>query len=753
MTLPTRAVLAGGLPPAATRYVAALVVSASAVLVTAAVLVGENASALADPAAVCLAVLGAVSIVFPIRVHLGGDVHGFNLAASVLLTLAMLLPDAGALLLAAGMVAVGYAVATRSLVKTLFNVAQTTLSGTVGLLTAGVVLGGPLGGDALAPRTLLALLAATTTATAVGVLLVSEHIHRLGGGSRRTLVTGVVVPGAWTSFGDLMVAILLTILAERSAFAIVLAVPMFAGLLLGFRGFAADRETARQAQLLHEASRQLLEGALDERALEDAVDALRELFGADHSELVAGDEPGPPWARDVVAEVHRTGGPVLHAEHADTLAAPIRLTGRVVGVVVVAGRRGVDAWGPADLDLLSTVAGEIAATLRTRRLLREVQQERGRLASEKGKLTDVLRSASDGIVVLDAAGRLAACNPAMAALLGRDDIELGLPWHEVLHLQDEEGRPLHGATDQPLGVALSGQGRVERASALLTRPDGERRWLRCSAAPIVSAGVADGVVLVAVDVTRERELEQLRGDFISTVSHELRTPLTPLNGFLKVLREHGGTLDDDRRTMMVAAMEKQVGRLSDLIGDLLQVAEIERGVVRVNREVVSLDAALAEIVELEAVAADDRGRVDLEVGAVDVVADPDAVRRMLRALVSNGLKHTTGTVTLVVGVDEDQGVVRVWDEGPLVPLSARQTIFEPFRRLGDHLHRPQGPGLGLTVSRALAEALGGSIEVGTAPSGGNEFCLRLPLAVTTSRAVPQPRTTATDASRAAGPPG
>lgn len=740
------------LPPAAGRYITALALVASAVVVGL-VLQGRGAFAeAADLAVLLLATLGAVSVVFPLRVHHGGDVQGFNLTFAVLLTIALRIDDAVALVVALLMVAVGYAVTTRSLVKTVFNVSLVAVAGAVALAAAGLVLGGSFVGADLGWRTLLAVAVAAVVLGAVSGLFVSELIHRIGGGSRTELVREGLAPAAWTAVGDVLVTVLLTILADRSPWAVVLAVPMFAGLLLGYRGFLADRETARQSELLHDTSRQLLDGALDERAIDDAVERLRDLFGADRAALAVGDQPGPDWAQDVVAAVHRTGEPVLTATEVGTIAAPVRLDGRVMGVVVVGGRRGVEAWGGSDLDLLSTVAGEIAATLRTRRLLRQVEQERSRLASEKGKLTDVLTSASDGIVVLDAEGRLAACNPAMEALLGRSDTRLGRPWSEVLHLQDADGRSIATLDDAPLGAALSGRGRVERASAALRRPDGELRWLRCSAAPVVSDGTADGVVLVAVDVTRERELEQLRGDFIATVSHELRTPLTPLSGFLDVLRERGGSLGDDRRDMIVASMEKQVGRLSALIGDLLQVAEMERGMTRVEREVVSLDAALAEVVELETMASGERDRILVDVRSVEVVADSDAVRRILRALVSNGLKHTAGTVTVMVTRDRDEGVVRVRDEGPLIPESARETIFEPFRRLGDHLHRTQGPGLGLTVSRSLAEALGGSVEVAPAPTGvGNDFVVRLPA---------PPRAAASggdrptdDASEVAGPRG
>ena len=736
MNAPPRPSRFEGLPGAAIRYTVALAIMASAVLVVAAWLERGSFEQFLDLGSLLLAALGAVSVVFPIRVHHGGDVQGFNLTTSVLLTIALLVDDPTALLIAALMVAAGYAVATRSWVKTLFNVSQLSIAGALALLAGAVVIGGPLDGDVLEPRVLAGLLVAAVVAAASSALLVSELIHHMGGGTRRELLRQVLAPGAWLAFGDFVIAILLTILADRSPVAIVLAVPMFAGLLLGFRGFASDRETARQAQLLHGTSRQLLDGAVDVRALDEAIDRLRELFGADRAYLATGGAEPPMWARAAIDRVQADGEAVLETRETCVLATPIRLDGRVIGVVVVGGRRGLEAWGPSDVDLLSTVAGEIAATLRTRRLLREIEQERARLVAEKGKLTDVLSSASDGIVVLDADGRVEACNPAMVALLGRETAEAGLHWQEVLHLEDDEGRPIREPGDHPLAAALSGERRVEHTSAALRRPDGDLRVVRCSAAPVVSDGAADGVVLVAVDVTRERELDQLRTDFIATVSHELRTPLTPLNGFLGVLREHGGTLDDDRRRMMVAAMEKQVGRLSDLIGDLLQVAEMERGLAHVHRELVDMDAAIAEIVELEAVAADDRGRVVLDVAPLEVVADQDAVRRILRALVSNGLKHTEGAVTLVTDHEDGAGVVRVRDQGPVIPPGSREVVFEAFRRLGDHLHRTQGPGLGLTVARSLAETLDGSVTLGTTPDGtGNEFVLRLPAAAERGRTI------------------
>jgi len=738
----------GPLSGAAGRYIGATVVIGVAVLAAAVWLGSSDLELLFQPEIALLALIGGASLVFPLRLYHDGSVSGFSLTAASMLTVAMRAPDPLAVVVTALMAAVGFAVATRSVVKTAFNTAQNVLSAALALVAARVVVGGDLGGDVLAGPNLVAVGTAAVVFATASMFLVVEVLHQQSGDRRTALAREIVAPTAWVALADFPIAVLLTILADRSAGAIVLALPMFAGLVLGYRGYAADREAGRQAQLLHGTSRQLLDGALDDAALEDAVGGLRELFGAERAVLAAGDSDGPEWLRPILAEVHRSGHAVMQAEEIAVLAAPVRVEGRVIGALAVSGRRGLSSWGPADLDLLSTVAGEIAATLRTRRLLGQIERERARLAAETSKLTDVLASASDGIVVLDAEGRVEACNPAMTELLGVRQVTPGVPWREVLRLEDEEGRSLAVVDDHPLVAALSGAARVERTTAALRRPDGELRWLRCSAAPVVSdgetddevEGEADGVVLVAVDLTREREVEQLRSDFIATVSHELRTPLTPLSGFLGVMREHGGALDDDRRAMMVEAMEKQVGRLSDLIGDLLQVAEMEHGLTNVHREVIDMPAAVEEIIELEAVAADDRGRIRLDLEGARAFADRTAVRRILRALVSNGFKHTAAMITVTTRHEDNRVVVRVADEGPGIPAGARDVIFQPFRRLGNHLHRTQGSGLGLSVARSLAEVLDGSLDIGEPPpSGGAVFVLRLPSAVGAGGPVAAPR--------------
>lgn len=725
VTTSTNTTTAGGTPPAVVVYVSLLCLAAVGVL--ALVVQPADLASLGDPGVLLLSVLGAVSIVMPLRLHHDGASQGFNLTAAASLTLAVVADSATALLLAGGMSLLGYGVVTRSVLKVAFNAAQTVLSVGLGLGAVALVVDGGLSGDVMQAPTGPALWGAGLLAGLASMLLVVQLLHLHGGGDRAALLSASGRFAMGAAAGDVLVAMLLTILAERSPLAILLAVPTFVGIQLAYRGFSAEREAGRQAQALHDTSRRLLDGAVDDAALAKAVVGLRDLFGAERAALVGpSDDPSHELAA-VVDAVRLSGRAQSGTGVADALAAPVVFDGHMAGVVAVSGRRGLDDWGPRDLDLLSTVGGEIAATLRTRQLLEEVRQERALLAAETNKLSDVLASASDGIVVLDADGRVEACNPAMTELLGLDTAPLDARWHEVLQLEDDAGRRLVTVPDHPLTRAFAARTTVTHTDAALRRPDGSVRWLRCSVAPVVSDDERRGVVLVAIDRTREREVEQLRGDFIATVSHELRTPLTPLRGFLGVLREHGDALDEQRRTMMVEAMEKQVLRLSDLIADLLQVAEVDAGAVDVTPRLLNVTATVREV--LDELDETDRSRVRTALEPTTAVADPAALQRIVRALLSNACKHTDGRATLSTMRRDGQVVVAVDDEGPGIAPNDRQTVFQPFRRLGDHLHRTQGPGVGLAVARALAEAQDATLEIVDRDGAGTRFELVLPGAV------------------------
>lgn len=691
------------------------------------------------PVVALLWTVAAASQVVPLRFHHRGGVQGFHLQTGVLVALLLLVPApvAVAAIVSAGMVV--FALRRTETVKLLFNLGQDLVWASAAAVVF-LVLAGP--GDPLELRGLVAGLVALLVAEVVNATLLGELFRRLDDRPLMDTVADVLGPtGLVGIMGNASAAVFLSLLADRSPWLIVLALPSLAGTFLGYRGYVRESGERSRAEALQATSRLLVEAGADPSRLGDAVDGLRDLFSAGSVALAtrAVDAPLPalvPVAQRVLSD----GRPVLQETPA-AIAAPVVLDGRVVAAVVVGGRRGVSPWGPADLALLGTIAEEVGAALRTRELMTSLERERQRMEVESKKLADIVNAASDGILLVDTDGLVRSFNPAMQTLTGRPvDEVLGRPWWEVLTLRDEQEVPVRPGAQGPLPDVLSGRARAEAIAGQVQRSDGDWRWVRWSGAPVLDDDdQVSGVVLVVQDRTKEREVEQLRDDFVATVSHELRTPLTPLRGFLHVLSSRGDSLQGSDVERILGAMDGQVSRLEDLIADLLVVAELPRTSAEVDVLPVRLHDAARDAVTEEA-----KGplatRVVVDVDeALHADADQAGVRRVLRSLVSNGLKHTGGEVRVTAEVRGDRVVVAVVDEGAGIGLWGRDVIFQPFGRLGNHLHRTQGPGLGLAIARAVAESMGGTLDLVDSPYRGACFELDLPASSPVRRERARPR--------------
>jgi signal transduction histidine kinase len=229
------------------------------------------------------------------------------------------------------------------------------------------------------------------------------------------------------------------------------------------------------------------------------------------------------------------------------------------------------------------------------------------------------------------------------------------------------------------------------------------------------------------------QLDDARREFIANASHELRTPLFSLGGFLELMDDE--QLDEETRREFLASMREQVNRLTKLTTELLDLSRLDAGHLEVGREAVSL-AETARVVagEFAAVALQSGHRLDVVADdQAVVVADEGRVLQIARILVENGLVHTPdGTaVRIVVSRGARGSTLAVEDDGP--GIAARQThhVFERFYR-GEG-SKAAGSGLGLAIARELAQLMGGSIELESAP-GRTIFTLILPEA----DAVPQP---------------
>jgi signal transduction histidine kinase len=234
------------------------------------------------------------------------------------------------------------------------------------------------------------------------------------------------------------------------------------------------------------------------------------------------------------------------------------------------------------------------------------------------------------------------------------------------------------------------------------------------------------------NAARNEELIRLRDEFVAVVSHELRTPLTSIIGYLELLSdEDSGTLTAEQRSYL-EIVQRSTGRLVELVGDLLLVAEAERGPLALELADIDVAALAADATAAARPVADARGvmlRVD-PAAAGTVAGDATRLAQMLDNLISNAIKFTPdgGNVTVRAAVRGSNAVFEVADTGGGVADHDRERLFDPFFRSRDANARAvPGTGLGLTITKAIVDAHNGTIEVESTPGGGTTFRVRLPV--------------------------
>jgi two-component system, OmpR family, sensor histidine kinase KdpD len=233
------------------------------------------------------------------------------------------------------------------------------------------------------------------------------------------------------------------------------------------------------------------------------------------------------------------------------------------------------------------------------------------------------------------------------------------------------------------------------------------------------------------------EVDRMRTALLSAVSHDLRTPLASAKAAIGGLRS-GVVFTDDDRQELLATVEESLDKLNRLVDNLLDMSRLQAGALAMTPQAMSM----AETVSM---ALDDLGAegrdivVQIPDEFLEVDADPALVERVLVNLARNALRYSPPGQPPIIAVSEHAGFVetRIVDRGPGIPAQQWDNVFLPFQRLGDR-DNETGVGLGLALSRGLAEAMGGSLTPDNTPGGGLTMTLRLPLAEVSDTQEPDP---------------
>ena len=377
-----------------------------------------------------------------------------------------------------------------------------------------------------------------------------------------------------------------------------------------------------------------------------------------------------------------------------------------------------------------------ATNLHLRRIAERLHNADARANEERDNLRTILGSLTEGVLIIDVEERVRLANSGLQTMLGLINSPLGRTPLEVIRHHDAHDairRTLATAEPHSLAVALT-----------VRRPGGQYglRHFQLTTAPIVPGGSRPvGVIVVLHDITRLKNLENIRREFVANVSHELRTPLSIINGYLETMLEPDADADPATVRRFHETMWKHGQRLRLILDDLMTLAQLESpeaaGLLRFTP--MSLRACVEGVADrLAPVVAGQGAAICVEIpdDLPPVEADADRLDQVFFNLVDNALRHNPAPgLHVVIRAAPDPAdprravLLTVADDGQGIPLADQPHVFERFYRVHkDRRRQAGGTGLGLSIVKHLVRAHGGEVSVDGAPGGGVAFHVRLPVA-------------------------
>jgi two-component system phosphate regulon sensor histidine kinase PhoR len=350
------------------------------------------------------------------------------------------------------------------------------------------------------------------------------------------------------------------------------------------------------------------------------------------------------------------------------------------------------------------------------------------LGRERAHMQAILTGMVEGVILVNAAGRLVLVNPAVRSMLRLAETAEGSHYLEVVRhpgIATQLSEVLAGGTPDPAEVELDRE---------------TRRTFVAHAVPVTGER-GGGAVLVLHDITELRRADRVRRDFVANVSHELRTPLTAIRGYVEALVDAPPSPEDARRFLQVISRHAQ--RMERLVRDLLRLARLDAGQEVVDRTITRTAPLIAGVErDLEGQLGARGQRLDVSIAddAAALSADPSKLHDVLRNLIENASNYSPDGAVIDVGARRLDGAVElsVADRGPGIPEADLPRIFERFYRVDRSRTRdPGGTGLGLSIVRHLVELHGGRVTAANRPGGGAVFTVSLPASPATAAVQPE----------------
>jgi len=431
---------------------------------------------------------------------------------------------------------------------------------------------------------------------------------------------------------------------------------------------------------------------------------------------------------DLVADPRSAGFTLGYPPMRSLLSVPIILGGRVLGNLCLMEQGEECPFDEDDLAALQILATHAAAAIDRAQAYQGVEEQRDQLRI-------ILDSLPSAVMIIAApASRTELANAAACAMaFGSASPPAALPViGRDFHVHQADGTPLLREQRIEARAQLLQGDVLRNQQYLLESADGRRIPVLAQMAPLPNAaGVIDRAVLVLQDITRLREAEQLKDDFLSLVSHEFRTPLTTIHGGAHLLANQSETLDEKTRRALLDDIVTESAHLDQMLANMLTLAEVMAGRLPVRTEPLLLQPlAYATAADVAAHAPHHQFFVEIPADLPPSEGDPALLVQVLRNLYENAVKYSPGggAIRTTASIEGRMVTIHVVDSGIGIAADEVDRVFARFHRAGAD-PSVRGMGLGLYLSHHLVEAQGGRIVARSPGQGqGATFSVTLPLA-------------------------
>jgi signal transduction histidine kinase len=399
------------------------------------------------------------------------------------------------------------------------------------------------------------------------------------------------------------------------------------------------------------------------------------------------------------------------------LCLPLLAEERQIGLVLLAYQENPSR----ELRFLNTVAKEMGTAI-------QAMIARQALIAKEQNLEAIITGTTDAVIQVGVGRLICDFNPAAERLTGyQATAVLNRSCNEVLHCAETEGSGCGGSCI--FATVINSGEPIPYTELLLAGPYGPTH-VAASVAALQATSSTVAAVAILRDISKQKQIEQMKSDFTAMVSHELRTPLALLRGYSDTLRHL--KLSEQEQQYCIGGIATTTTRLEQLVEQILDVSRIEAGRMVLEHETISLENIISQTLN-SLLQPHERSRINIELaeGLPLIKADVLRLEQVLMNLLDNALKYSPAASQIVIRARRvgHEVQVEVCDEGIGVPLAEQAGLFNKFQRASNarQLQLP-GTGLGLFICRSIIEAHGGRIKLTSEPGQGSCITLWLPKA-------------------------